>query len=95
MVSSLHPISFLMIFTLVILNIMQMALIMYTVVFYRSFPNCKYGNKCLYIHPQCKFDSRFAACPVRIVHVYTYEEYNSYVYNNYNESSCFILCVLL
>ena len=26
--------------------------------FHRTFPNCKYGNKCLFIHPQCKYDSR-------------------------------------
>lgn len=23
----------------------------------RTFPNCKYGNNCLYIHPKCKYDS--------------------------------------
>ena len=23
----------------------------------RSFPNCKFGDKCLYIHPNCKFDA--------------------------------------
>lgn len=21
-----------------------------------SFPNCKFGDKCLYLHPKCKFD---------------------------------------
>lgn len=25
--------------------------------FSRSFPNCKFGDKCLYIHPNCKFDA--------------------------------------
>lgn len=24
---------------------------------FRSFPNCKFGDKCLYIHPNCKFDA--------------------------------------
>ena len=26
--------------------------------FSRMFPNCKYGNKCHFVHPVCKFDSR-------------------------------------
>lgn len=23
----------------------------------RSFPNCRFGEKCLFIHPNCKFDA--------------------------------------
>lgn len=25
---------------------------------FRMFPSCKFGEKCLYIHPNCKFDAQ-------------------------------------
>ena len=30
----------------------------YFSLFYRTFPNCKFGDKCVFIHPNCKFDAR-------------------------------------
>lgn len=26
--------------------------------FFRAFPNCRFGNKCLFIHPNCKYDAK-------------------------------------
>ena len=25
--------------------------------YFRNFPNCLYGDKCMYVHPTCKFDT--------------------------------------
>lgn len=26
--------------------------------FYRAFPSCKFAEKCLFIHPNCKYDAK-------------------------------------
>lgn len=26
--------------------------------FYRAFPNCKFAEKCLFVHPNCKYDAK-------------------------------------
>ncbi|XP_016138378.1 zinc finger CCCH domain-containing protein 14-like [Sinocyclocheilus grahami] len=33
------------------------------------FPNCKFGNKCLFIHPNCKFDAKCSKVDCPFTHV--------------------------
>jgi len=31
---------------------------MWMFLFYRAFPNCKFAEKCLFVHPNCKYDAK-------------------------------------
>lgn len=36
---------------------------------WRTFPNCKFGDKCLFIHPNCKYDARCTKPDCPFTHV--------------------------
>lgn len=35
----------------------------------RTFPNCKFGDKCLFVHPNCKYDARCSKPDCPFTHV--------------------------
>lgn len=37
--------------------------------FSRTFPNCKFGDKCLFVHPSCKYDARCTKADCPFTHV--------------------------
>lgn len=36
---------------------------------FRTFPNCKFGDKCLFVHPNCKYDARCSKPECPFTHV--------------------------
>lgn len=36
---------------------------------FRTFPNCKFGDKCLFVHPNCKYDARCSKPDCPFTHV--------------------------
>ena len=47
--------------------------ILFYFIFFRSFPNCRFGESCRFIHPPCKFDGRYVwTTPFLVVSVISF-----------------------
>ena len=57
----------------------------YIIILSRLFPKCKYGQKCCFIHPLCKFDGRL---------VQNYSSTFSFHHNISHFTLLFLICTL-